>query len=86
MDMVALFCEVDDFCAHFEPWWQQHFLAEGARQRIREQRLCLSEVMTIVLSFHSSGYRTFKDYFLRYVTPICTELSPGSSATVALWS
>jgi hypothetical protein len=25
--------------------------------------------MTIVISFHQSGYRTFKDYFLRYVTP-----------------
>jgi DDE family transposase len=69
MDMVALFCEVDDFCARFEPRWQQHLLAAGARQRLREKRLCLSEVMTIVISFHSSGYRTFKDYFLRYVTP-----------------
>jgi len=29
----------------------------------------LSEVMTIVVSFHQSGYRTFKDYFLRYVQP-----------------
>jgi hypothetical protein len=25
--------------------------------------------MTIVVSFHQSGYRTFKDYFLRSVTP-----------------
>jgi hypothetical protein len=31
--------------------------------------MCLSEVMTIVVSFHQSGYRTFKDYFLRYVQP-----------------
>lgn len=69
MDMVALFCEVDDFCGDFEPWWQQHLLAEGIRQRRREPRLCLSEVMTIMIAFHSSGYRTFKDYFLRYVTP-----------------
>jgi hypothetical protein len=29
----------------------------------------LSEVMTIVVSFHQSGYRTFKDYFRRYVRP-----------------
>jgi Transposase DDE domain len=76
MDMVALFCEVDDFCARFEPWWQQHLLAEGARQRSREKRLCLSEVRTIVVSFHSSGYRTFKDYFLRYVTSHLHEAFP----------
>src|SRR5215510_14328636 len=25
--------------------------------------------MTITVSFHQSGYRTFKDYYLRYVTP-----------------
>ena len=30
--------------------------------------LCLSDVMTIVIHFHPSGYRTFKGYFLRSVT------------------
>lgn len=69
MEIVALCCDVDDFCLQFEPLWQQHVVSEGRRPRWREQRLCLSEVMTIVVSFHQSGYRTFKDYFLRYVTP-----------------
>ena len=67
MEIVALFCDIDDFCLQFEPRWQQHLVNEGHRQRWREQRLCLSEVMTIVVSFHQSGYRTFKDYYLRYV-------------------
>jgi hypothetical protein len=31
--------------------------------------LTLSEVMTIEVAFHQSGYRTFKDLYLRYVTP-----------------
>jgi hypothetical protein len=69
MEIVALFCDLDDFCWQFEPAWQQHQITEGSRHRWREQRLCLSEVMTIVISFHQSGYRTFKDYYLRYVTP-----------------
>lgn len=69
MEIVALFCDIDDFCVQFEPLWQHHLVSEGSRQRWRETRLCLSEVMTIVVSFHQSGYRTFKDYFLRYVTP-----------------
>jgi Transposase DDE domain len=68
MEIIALFCDIDDFCLQFEPLWQQHLLHEGSRQRWREHRLGLSEVMTIVVSFHQSGYRTFKDYFLRYVT------------------
>jgi Transposase DDE domain len=69
MEIVALFCDVDDFCQEFEPHWRQRLLGSGERLRLRESRLCLSEVMTVVISFHQSGYRTFKDYFLRYVTP-----------------
>lgn len=69
MEIVALFCEIDDFCQQFEPRWRQRLITSGERQRLRESRLCLSEVMTTVISFHQSGYRTFKDYFLRYVTP-----------------
>ena len=69
MEIVALFCDLDDFCLQFEPRWQQHLVSAGRRLRWREQRLCLSEVMTIMIGFHQSGYRTFKDYYLRYVTP-----------------
>lgn len=69
MEIVALFCDIDDFCLRFEPAWQQQLIAEGSRHRWQESRLCLSEVMTILVGFHQSGYRTFKDYFLRYVRP-----------------
>ena len=69
MEIVAIFCDIDDFCLKFEPAWQQRLVTEGKAQPFRARRLCLSEVMTIVVSFHQSGYRTFKDYFLRYVTP-----------------
>jgi hypothetical protein len=44
-------------------------MSEGGLQPPWTSRLCVSEVMTIVVSFPQSGYRTFKDYFLRYVTP-----------------
>jgi hypothetical protein len=60
MEIVALFCDVDDFCQQFVPPWQQRLLASGDRQRLRESRLCVSEGMTIVITFHQSGYRTFK--------------------------
>ena len=69
MEIIALFCDVDDFCLQFEPVWQQHLVSDGSRQRWRQTRLSLSEVMTIMIHFHQSGYRTCKDYFLRYVTP-----------------
>jgi len=69
MEIVALFCDIDDFCQRFEPAWQQRVVAADSTQRMWTSRLYLSEVMTIVVSFHQSGYRTFKDYFLCYVTP-----------------
>jgi hypothetical protein len=67
MEIVALFCNIDDFCLQFEPLWRQQLISKGSHQRWRETRMGLSEIMTIVVSFHHSGYRTFKDYYLRYV-------------------
>ncbi len=64
MEIVALFCDIDDFCLQFEPIWQQPVVSEGRRPRWREHQVCLSEVRTLVISFHQSGYRTFKDYWL----------------------
>jgi Transposase DDE domain len=67
MDIVPLFCTIDDFCKQFEPPWRQRLLAAGERHRQRPATLALSEVMTIVIAFHHSGYRTFKHYYLRSV-------------------
>ena len=74
MSLLELFCAVDDFCHAFEPHWQQMLLGQGLRQRRREPKLCLSERMTILIHFHQSGYRTFKDYYLRHVCQhLCAE-------------
>ena len=40
---------------------------EGKAKKPYRSKLSLSEVMTIVVAFHSSGYRTFKDFYLRQV-------------------
>lgn len=42
-------------------------LSSGARQRASAPRLCLSEVMTIIVMFHTSSYRNFKAYYTEYV-------------------
>lgn len=80
MSLLELFCAVDDFCQAFEPQWRQMLLGQGLRQRRRETRLCLSERMTILIHFHQSGYRTFKDYYLRHV---CTHLRQEFPALVS---
>lgn len=67
MSLVELFCLVDDFCQEFEPHWEQFMLKHNLRQRRRQARLSLSEVMTIIIYFHQSGYRNFKAFYLFHV-------------------
>jgi hypothetical protein len=66
--LVELFCDVDDFCKVFIPQWHKQLLEDGSRKRQREgQRegqMTTSEIMTIVVSFHMSHYRDFKNYYL----------------------
>lgn len=67
METIAIFCAIDDFCLKFEPWWEQRLLESSLKRRRRCKGLCLSEVLTIVVGFHLSGYRTFKYYYLNQV-------------------
>ncbi len=68
MDIVTLFCDIDDFCSVFEPAWRRRLLASGACRRHKPGALSLSEVMTILVLFHASGYRDFKTFYTRYVS------------------
>ncbi len=65
--LVEIFCEIDDFCKSFEKIWAQRLLSAGVIKRVRKNTLSMSEVMTIVVYFHSSGYRNFKHYYKQYV-------------------
>lgn len=68
MDIVTLFCEIDDFCTQLEPWLNTHLLPARQRQRERRSRMHLSEVMTILVWFHVIGYRNFKQFYLHEVS------------------
>ena len=74
--LVELFCDVDDFCKAFIPQWQKQLLTDGTRVRNRESRMSTSEMMTIVIGFHMSHYRDFKNYYLGYVSQRCKKEFP----------
>ena len=61
--LIAMFCDIDDFCKWFEPLYVQRLLHNGQRQRTRQTTLALSEIMTIIVYFHRSHYRDFKHYY-----------------------
>jgi len=68
MSLTELFCAVDDFCQQAEPAWEAHLLSDGIRRRRREGELCTSEIMTLLIHFHQSHYRTFKAYYSQHVS------------------
>jgi transposase len=61
LNLTRLFCEVDDFCKVFIPTWEKTQLNEGCKKRRRTRNLSPSEIITLIVFYHSSGYRTFKD-------------------------
>jgi len=71
--LIAVFCSIDDFCQKFESDWNHILLEQNTLSNrwwtTRESKLVLSEMMTITVFFHSSGFRTFKDYYLFCVEP-----------------
>jgi hypothetical protein len=67
MNLVELFCHVDDFCQAFEGHFLRHQLTTRQRPRRRAGQLCLSEIMTLLIWFHQSQYRTFKAFYQHQV-------------------
>jgi hypothetical protein len=65
--LIAMFCDIDDFCKWFEPLYMQRLLQSSQRHRVRQGQLTLSEIMTIIVYFHRSHYRDFKHYYTEYV-------------------
>ncbi|MYA54871.1 transposase [Candidatus Poribacteria bacterium] len=69
MSIVSLFCEIDDFFLEYEKMKSTPCLPEATRidPRGRPRTLHPSEVMTVLIAFHQSGYRTFKHFYFKHV-------------------
>jgi Transposase DDE domain len=67
MSILDLFCSVDAFWQRFEPQWERELLASGQRRRRRATQLHPAEILTILILFQQSGYRTFKGFYLEQV-------------------
>ena len=70
MNIRTLFCEIDDFFLAHEKWQATQSLPRETpplETRGRPRRLHPSEVMTLLIAFHESGYRTFKHFYQKHV-------------------
>lgn len=66
MELIQLFYIIDEFCKSYEKKWRKLLVSCNGR-RIRKSRLTMSEILTIMVNFHLSGYRTFKWYYEKEV-------------------
>ena len=74
--ITILFCAVDDFYISFQDEWHKSLIAKPCIRK-RTPTLVPSEIMAIVIYFHQTGYRTFKQYYNLYVKNILRSCFPG---------
>jgi len=77
MILTKLFVEIDDFMKVYEPEMKKGMIGDGTVKRAREGQLTLSEIMSILVYFHMSGYRNFKDYYLKHVSVYLKDAFPS---------
>ena len=66
IEILKLFCLVDDFTKRFDKMCSlKQIRYKKNKIRKRKSRTSLSEVMTLLILFHRSHYRTFKHFFFR---------------------
>jgi transposase len=67
MDIVTVFCDIDDFCRHLLTARYPQLEARSRQSKHRPPCLTLSEVMTILVFFPASHYRTFKHFYFAHM-------------------
>ena len=68
MNLLELFCHVDDFCQTFKQQRsQQPALPVATRTRDRALQMQPSEIMTLLILFHQQRYRDFKTFYTQHV-------------------
>ena len=67
MILLELFCSVDDFCQTFTALNPKNALPSVKNTRVRELNMAPSEIMTLLIMFHSGYFRNFKAFYLEHV-------------------
>lgn len=62
--IIGIFCLVDDFCKKYAMVVEKHLLGNPAK---RPPVMNKSEVISIMILFQLSGFRTFKHFYIYYL-------------------
>ena len=73
--ITEIFYLIDEFCIEFDKSVGKHLLVNKPR---RTPRMSPSEVITIMVMFHSGGFRNMKHFYLHYVKVHMHHLFPDT--------
>jgi len=79
--LIEVFCFVDDFCKEVESYYASHPLPAGLTPKHaagRRASLSESEVLTIVVFYHLSGFKCFAYYYERLILRELHSFFPGA--------
>lgn len=76
--ITEIFCLADDFCNFFNDTVKKHSLGsnDGKKHRDKPNKLSNTEVITIMIMFHSCGHRCLKHFYKHYTCEHCSYLFP----------
>ena len=64
MDLTQLFCDIDDFVKALSKKNNSFLLiSTGKPRRGFPPQMSLAELMTIIILYHSSGFKNFKAFY-----------------------
>ena len=64
--LIAIFCDIDDFCMEYERYVKTHLLTDESRKASKTS-MEMSYIMTITVFFHLSNQRYFKWYYKNFI-------------------
>lgn len=67
--LIKIFVEIDDICSLLKDYVQSHWLSDSSPFKKAKCQSCLSEseIITLLIFYHYSGYKCFEYYYKRLV-------------------
>lgn len=65
--LINMFILLDDFCQAYQAWSKTRQIGSSPKETLRQGQLSDSEVLTILVYYHYSGYKCFAYYYKHMV-------------------
>lgn len=78
-NLTEIFYIIDEFCKNFDQTIKSHSLSAetSKKKRNKKSKLSIAEVITILVLFHTGGYRNLKHFYMFYVCKHMTNEFPN---------